>query len=133
MNDSPVSRYLVLFRGTDWSLHLPPDEIRDIMERTNEWFDRLHRQGQAVGAHPLDSSGKTISWQNGAVSDGPFVESKESIGGYLMLAADSFEEAMAVARQNPMIQHGLQVEVRPVAEECPVVKAALAHAAVSHV
>ena len=133
MNESPISQYLLLFRGTDWSQQLAPDEVRKIMDDTYAWFDQLFREGKATAAQPLETGGQTISWKNGRVSDGPFVESKESIGGYVMLKADSFAEAMTIARGNPMIPHGLHVEVRPIAEECPVVKAAMRKAALADV
>ncbi len=121
---SPTSQYLLLFRGTNWHRELSPQEIQEIMGRTNAWFDRLAREGKSKAAQPLEGEGKTISYKNGSVADGPFAESKESIGGYLLLEAASFDEAMAIARENPMIPYGLTVEVRPVAEACPANKIA---------
>lgn len=125
----PKSQYLLLFQGTDWASELAPAEIQEIMGRTNAWFDRLSSEGKAKGAQPLEMKGQTVSFKNGVISDGPFVESKESVGGYLLLEVAGFEEAMAIARGNPMVPHGLVVEVRPVAAECPSVKAALEKAA----
>lgn len=119
---SSKSQYLLLFRGTNWHRELSPQEIQEIMGRTNAWFDGLAREGKAKGAQPLEGEGKTISYKNGSVADGPFTESKESIGGYLLLEVGNFEEAMAIARENPMIPYGLTVEVRPVAEACPANK-----------
>jgi hypothetical protein len=121
---SAKSQYLLLFRGTNWHRELSAQEIQEIMGRTNAWFDRLFHEGKAKGAQPLEGEGKTISYKNGSVADGPFTESKESIGGYLLLEVDTFDEAMAIARENPMIPHGLVVEVRPVAEACPANKIA---------
>lgn len=116
---STKSQYLLLFRGTNWHRELSAREIQEIMGRTNAWFDGLSREGKAKAAQPLEGEGRTISYKNGSVADGPFTESKESIGGYLLLEVADFEEAMAIARQNPMIPYGLTVEVRPVAEACP--------------
>ena len=123
MSTSPAkSQYLLLFRGTNWHRELSAQEIQEIMGRTNAWFDGLAQEGKAKGAQPLEGEGRTISYKNGNVADGPFTESKESIGGYLLLEVEDFEEAMAIARQNPMIPYGLTVEVRPVAEACPANK-----------
>lgn len=119
---SSKSQYLLLFRGTNWHRELSAQEIQEIMGRTNAWFDRLAREGKSKAAQPLEGEGKTISYKNGSVADGPFAESKESIGGYLLLEVADFEEAMAIARQNPMIPYGLTVEVRPVADACPANK-----------
>lgn len=121
---SPTSQYLLLFRGTNWHRELSAQEIQEIMGRTNAWFDRLAREGKSKAAQPLEGEGKTVAYKNGSVADGPFAESKESIGGYLLLEVGSFDEAMAIARENPMIPYGLTVEVRPVAEACPANKIA---------
>lgn len=122
------SQYLMLFRGTNWHTDLSIGEIQEIMGRTNAWFERLAREGISVAAQPLENEGKTIAFKNGKVTDGPFTESKESVGGYVLLQAESLDEAMTIARQNPMIPLGLTVEVRPVAQACPAMKLALEQA-----
>jgi hypothetical protein len=62
-----------------------------------------------------------ISGKNGrVVSDGPFAESKEAIGGYFLLAVDSLEEAVAIAQTSPALEYGTKIEVRPIADECPM-------------
>lgn len=124
MSTSAKSQYLLLFRGTNWHRELSAQEIQEIMGRTNAWFETLSRQGIMKAGQPLEGEGKTISYKQGSVADGPFTESKESIGGYLLLEVADFDEAMAIARQNPMIPYGLTVEVRPVAEACPANKIA---------
>ncbi len=123
------SQYLLLFRGTDWHRELSPNEIQEIMGRTNAWFDRITSEGIMKGGQPLETQGRQVSFRNGAVADGPFVESKETVGGYILIEASSFDEAVEVARQNPMIPHGLSVEVRPVADTCILNKIANEHAA----
>lgn len=115
-------QYLMLFRGTNWHRGLSPNEIQEIMGRTNAWFEKLARDGIYKAAQPLEEEGRTVSFQGGAISDGPFTESKESVGGYLLVEADSLEEAVEIARQNPMVPYGLTVEVRTVAEACPANK-----------
>ena len=55
-----------------------------------------------------------------SVNDGPFAETKEAIGGYLLLTADSLEEATAIAKGMPGLDYGTRVEVRPIATECPL-------------
>ncbi len=126
-----TSQYLLLFRGTNWHTELSISEIQEIMGRTNAWFERLSREGKSVAGQPLEREGQTIAYKGGKVADGPFTESKESIGGYLILQAEDFEEAMTIARQNPMIPHGLTVEVRPIAEACPAFKIAREHSAMA--
>jgi hypothetical protein len=54
------------------------------------------------------------------IVDGPFAESKESIGGYFLLQVDTLDEAVAIAQECPGLAYGIRVEVRPVAGECPI-------------
>jgi hypothetical protein len=67
------------------------------------------------------------------VADGPFAESKEAIGGYFLLKVDSIEEAVAIAKDCPGLAYGARVEVRPVAEACPVAAEAEAKAQLAEV
>jgi hypothetical protein len=67
--------------------------------------------------------GKTVSGKNGrVVTDGPFAESKEEVGGSLLLDVGTFEEALAIAKSYPALELGISIEVRPVLQECPVFK-----------
>jgi hypothetical protein len=68
----------------------------------------------------LGEEGRTVSGKKGrSVADGPFAESKEAVGGYLIVQASDLEEAVAVAKGYPCLDYGGIVEVRPVVEECP--------------
>ena len=114
------SEYLLLFRGTDWDSGLSPEEIQKVVEQLMAWMDGLQRQGRLRAGQPLGEEGRTVSGKQGRmVADGPFAESKEAIGGYLIVQAEDLDEAVGIARQYPCLAHGATVEVRPVAEECP--------------
>ena len=118
---TPTSDYLLLFRGNDWQKGLSPEELEQTMGRFMAWFERLQTAGKLKGANPLQSEGKLVSGANGRnVVDGPFAESKEAIGGYFLLNVAGEDEAIAIAQQCPLLQHGGVVEVRPVAPECPI-------------
>ena len=119
-----TSEYLLLFRGTDYHKGLSPEQMQQVMDRMKAWIDRLSREGRLKGAQPLEREGKTISGKSRVVSDGPFAVSKEAIGGYLLLQAGSFEEAVAIGKETPGLDYGVTVEVRPVAEECPMARLA---------
>ena len=77
-------------------------------------------EGKAVAGNPLEREGKIVSGKNRVVSDGPFAESKEAIGGYFLLDVASMDEAVAIAQECPGLPYGARVEVRPVAGECPI-------------
>jgi hypothetical protein len=112
--------YLLLFRGTNWDKGMSPEQIQKVVTDWYAWFDRLKREGCCSGGHPLQSSGKIVSGKNRTVSDGPFAESKETIGGYFYLHVADEAEAVSIAQLCPGLEYGVVVEVRPVADMCAV-------------
>ena len=112
---------MLLFRGPHWDKGLSTDELQSAMDNVMAWFGGLAERGKVKGAQPLAAEGRTISGTNGRlVVDGPFTETKEAVGGYLILQADSFDEAVEIARSMPTLRYGISVEVRPVLAECPI-------------
>jgi hypothetical protein len=125
MSKETQNSYMLLFRGNDWHKGLSPEETQTVTSNWMAWFKRLTEQGKAVAGHPLEAAGKVVSGKNGrVVSDGPFAESKEAIGGYFMLHVNSIDEAVAIAKDCPGLPYGIKVEVRAVLDECPLSKAA---------
>ena len=123
------SEYILLFRGNDWHKGLSPEEMEKVAGQWMAWFNRLTQQGKALAGNPLKGEGKIVSGANGrVVADGPFAESKEAIGGYFLLQVNGADEAVAIAKECPGLAYGAIVEVRPVAEECPVAVEARAEA-----
>jgi hypothetical protein len=120
MNTHNQNGYMLLFRGNDWTKSLSPEEKQKVTDQWMVWFKRLTDDGKAVAGNPLERESKIVSGKNRVVSDGPFAESKEAIGGYFLLDVASFDDAVAIARECPGLPHGVQVEVRPVAGECPI-------------
>jgi hypothetical protein len=122
MSTSNKNGFLLLASSKDeWYKQLSLDEIQKLVNENKAWFDRLAAQGKVKGGQALARSGATISGRNGwLVSDGPFAESKEAVGGYLLLDVQTLEEAIAIARTIPSLAYETSIEVRPVAEECPV-------------
>ena len=112
---------MLLFSSDEWYKELSHDEIQKVLGQTKAWFDRLNARGKVKAGQVLARKGAIVSGKNGRlVSDGPFAESKEAIGGYLVLDVETLEEAIAIARTNPVLAYGTSIEIRPVAEECPL-------------
>ncbi len=110
---------MLLFRGTQWDKGLTPEEVQEMVTQWYAWFERLTQQGKCKAGQPLEREGKIVSGRNGrTVADGPFAESKEAIGGYFLLQVDDINEAVEIAKQCPGLDYGIEVEVRPVAEQC---------------
>ena len=124
---------MLIFRGTDWHKGLSPEEMQRLADQWMAWFNRLKDQGRAIAGSPLEREGKIVSGKNGrVVSDGPFAESKETIGGYFLLKVNTLDEAVAIAQECPGLSYGIRVEVRPVAGECPLVEAVQSKAQLAH-
>ena len=120
MNTQSKIGYMLIFRGTDWYKGLSPEEMQQVIDRWMAWFQRLTAEGIAVAGNPLEQEGKVVSGKNGRViSDGPFAESKETIGGYFVLKVSSMDEAVMIAQDCPGLQYGIRVEVRAILGECP--------------
>ena len=122
MSTPNQNEYLLLFRGNDRHKGLSPEEMEKVMNQWMAWFNRLTAEGKCKGGQPLErEGGKIVSGKKGkVVADGPFAEAKEEIGGYFLLHVDSIDEAVAIAKQCPGLDYGLIVEVRQVADMCPM-------------
>lgn len=133
MSTQSNNGYLIIFRGTDWYKGLSPEQMQQVADNWMAWFNRLKDEGRCAGGNPLEREGKIVSGKNKVVSDGPFAESKETIGGYFLLTVTSMEEAVTIAQQCPGLPYGIRVEVRAIAPQCPMkdelmAKESLAHA-----
>ena len=124
MNEStnpqqPTNEHLLFVRGTHWNSGLSPAELQRIMTDFYAWVEGLNTRGILRGAQPLMEEGKLVSGPKGnAVTDGAFAESKEAIAGYFLLAVDTMDAALEIARACPILEHGAQIEVRPIADLC---------------
>ena len=123
------AEYMLIFRGNAWHKGLSPEQMQQIADEWMAWFKRLTDEGIAIAGNPLKGEGKIVSGKGGRViADGPFAESKEAIGGFFLLKVKTIEEAIEIAQQCPGLPYGARIEVRPVAEECPVYEDARAEA-----
>ena len=121
MNTQNQNGYMLLYRTHEWYNQLSHEELQKIIGQNQAWFESLTAQGKAKPGHALERKGVIISGRNGRfVTDGPFAESKEAIGGYLILDVETIEEAIAIAQSSPSLAYGGSIEVRPVADECPL-------------
>jgi hypothetical protein len=109
-----VTDYILLFRGGDpENAGLSPEEIQALMGRWRTWIQSLRDEGIFRAGEPLEDEGKVITADR-TIQDGPFLESKELVGGFVILGADSLEDAAQIALECPILESQGQVEVRPV-------------------
>jgi hypothetical protein len=131
MNAEAQNPYMLIFRGTDWYKGLSSEQMQNIADKWMAWFNRLKDQGTAIAGNPLEQEGKIVG-KNRVVSDGPFAESKETIGGYFLLKVNSMDEAVAIAQECPGLPYGIRVEVRQLAGQCPMAKEGRAESQLAH-
>jgi hypothetical protein len=108
----PAAEFLVIARG-QWDKTLSRNEIENVTDQFYVWLDGLVAKGKMKRGQRLMDGGKTVARKN-VVTDGPFGESKEMIGGYWFILADSLDEAAQIAQGNPCLGCGLFLEIRPI-------------------
>lgn len=116
-------RYVMMICGDEGAWSADPTRTEAVMQEINAWWEKWHAEGKVVeGGAELDSvrTAKTVSrGPDGQplVTDGPYVELKDVIGGFINLRADDVDEAVAIAAGWPGIAiFGDKIEVRPVFE-----------------
>lgn len=114
-----MAKYALLLGGADLDKRTGNAALApQIYERFSSWLGALRERGQYSQSHKLrDHIGARLTVRGGQVVEGPFIESKEAVGGIFLIEASSLEEAVAIARACPTLslQNGF-VEVRVVEE-----------------
>lgn len=105
------SEFLVISRG-QWQRDLPKEKIQEAIEEFYVWLDRLIGEGKMVTGQRLKDEGRTV-YAGNRITDGPFGESKEVIGGYWFILAKDLDEAAELISGNPCLNCGLYMELRP--------------------
>ncbi len=107
--------FMMIFIGANYEqIGLSPEQMQDRMGRWFAWADAMTKKGIFKGGNALQTPAKRITGENRVISDGPFVEGKELIGGYYLISAENFEAALEEAKNYPDFELGGTVEVREV-------------------
>jgi hypothetical protein len=109
-----MNEYLLVFRNENETAHSgTPEQMQAVMQQWQSWIGGIARSGNFAGTNRLTAIGKTIMPGN-VITDGPYMEVKEMIGGYLIVKAASLDQAVEIAKGCPGLQAGSSVEVRQV-------------------
>jgi len=115
MDQAPSKKqYLVISRG-QWDESASKQDVQGAIDRFYVWYERGLQRGTMRPGSRLASQGKVVS--RSAITDGPFAEAKELVGGYWFIVASTLEEAAAVAAENPCLAFGLSLEIRQLDED----------------
>jgi hypothetical protein len=111
-----MASFMYLFRGNQTALRsMSPEQMQQTMKKWMDWKDTLEKNGhlKQLGER-LDGTGKVVRGKSKAVTDGPYVEVKDSIGGYMLVEAKDMDQAVALAKGCPILEGDGTVEVRPI-------------------
>ncbi|PWV48310.1 YciI family protein [Chitinophaga sp. S165] len=109
-----MNEFLLLFRRDFKTKESQPspEELQAHLSRWREWFRNLEAQDQlARPLQPWEATGKVLKHDK-SVTDGPYAEIKESIGGFIVIKASDYEEAVQIAKGAPILELGGSVEIR---------------------
>ena len=108
---------LLLPHAPDRYAGLSESGYMDIIKDYIAWVEKLTADGVYAGGHKLvDQPGKTlIAGKNGVeVHDGPYAELAEVLGGIMLIKAESYDDAVSIARTNPHMVHNRRIEIREI-------------------
>lgn len=107
--------FMMIFIGANYEeLGLSPEQLQGQMGKWMAWGDKMGKAGILKGGNALLTNGKRVVGPSKTVSDGPFVESKELIGGYYVVSAEHIDAVVKIAEDYPDYELGGTVEIREV-------------------
>jgi hypothetical protein len=110
-----MNKFMFLFRGGDSRrAQQSPEEMQAHMEVWKTWMGDLAGKGQLVDGLPLGKDGKVVIQSGENITDGPFAEGNEIVGGYLIVNAKDIDEAVEISKSCPIFEHEGTVEVREI-------------------
>src|SRR5581483_5893001 len=113
LGGNTMSDFTFLYRGRD--TNASPEQMQKTMEKWRTWFKQLGEQGHLKDiGHPLEHSGKVVRGKQKSVTDGPFAEAKDVVGGFTLIQARDLEQAAELSKGCPILEAGGSVEVRPI-------------------
>jgi hypothetical protein len=112
-----MDEFMLIFRHQDGNKVASPEQIQVWMKQTMDWIGGIAAQNKFVGGNGLPFEDAKVVHHKGMVTNGPFGDIKETLGGYVIVKADSIEEAVEFAKGSPVLQgEGNTVEVRKIAK-----------------
>jgi hypothetical protein len=115
-----MPRYLLIARDAGrWARvaqNASPSEIQSVISKYRAWSERIAGQGKLQAREKLrDGEGRVLQGQDKAlkVTDGPYVESKEVVGGFWLIEADNYDDVVKIAADSPHLQFGT-LEIREI-------------------
>ena len=109
-----MEKFMLIFQGGMSSENTSPEFMQAQMGKWMAWIEKLSKAGKYVSGEPLLPGGKLIKGKSKTVTDGPYTEGKEVVGGFFVLNADNYDEAVKLCDDYPGYEHGGSIQVRQV-------------------
>ena len=108
-----MSEFVFLYRGGERPTS--PDQTQKVMQKWTAWLKDLADKGHILDrGQPLERTGKVVHGNQKSVTDGPYAEAKDLVGGYSLIQAKDVAHAAELSKGCPILETGGLVEVRPV-------------------
>src|SRR5690242_2557812 len=108
-----MSEFLYLYRGGE--REGSPEKMQEVMQKWMNWLKDLGGKGHLKDeGQPLESAGKLVKGRQKTVTDGPFAEAKDVVGGYTLVEARDLDQAAELSKGCPIFETDGGVEVRPI-------------------
>lgn len=112
-----MKQFMYLLRGGDRMDDFSPEEMEAHMGEWKAWMGGLAEQGKLAGGLPLGKEGKQVTGKAKVVTDGPFAAGKEIVGGYIIVNANTMDEAIELSKACPIFHsEDANLEVREMME-----------------
>src|SRR6476469_9576029 len=111
-----MAQYMLLLysQPADWA-KVSPEDFQKALEKYLAWGNKMRAAGKLVGSNKLtDGTGRILRAGDTRVTDGCFTEGKEVIGGYYIIEAGNYDEAVALCRDHPQLDYRGILEIREV-------------------
>ena len=109
-----MEKFMFIFHG-GVSPDSSPEEMQENMGKWMAWVEKLNKEGRYVSGEPLLPGGKLVTGTNGkSVTDGPYTEGKEVVGGFFIVNANDIDDALALTKDYPDYAYDGKIQVRQV-------------------
>ena len=108
-----MKEFMMIFRNEKKNEKPSPEQMQAMIKQWQDWIGGIAAQGKFVATNALGFEGKTID-AKGIVTDGPYTELKEIVGGYIIVKSENIDEALKLSEGCPVLSLGGKVEVRDV-------------------
>ncbi len=109
-----MKEFMMIFRNEKSNNLKPsPEQMQSMVKQWQDWIGGIAAQGKFISTNALGFEGKTVD-SKGVITDGPYAEIKEIVGGYIIVKAKNLDDAVKLSEGCPTLLRGGKVEIRDV-------------------